>query len=74
MVKLEIREIDGAAALILPNEILDRLHARPGEVLYAVKTSIGYLLTGKNSEIAQQIEAGEGLMDRYADVFAALAK
>lgn len=74
MFKLEIREIDGVAALVLPPEILNRLDAHPGETLYAVETPIGYLLTEKNPEIAKQIEAGEVLMDQYKDVFTALAK
>jgi hypothetical protein len=54
--------------------MLSRLHAKQGAVLYAIETPTGYALTMLDPHVKKQVEDGEALMDRYRDVFAALAK
>ena len=54
--------------------MLSRLHVRQGKTLYAIATPTGYLLTGLDPEVKAQIDAGESFMDRYRDMFAALAR
>jgi hypothetical protein len=54
--------------------MLARLRAGQGTILYAVETPTGYALMTLDPNVKKQIESGEAFMDRYRDVFAALAK
>ena len=74
MVALKLRPVGTSTGVVLPKEMLNRLHAVQGEMLYAIETPTGYTLTTLNPEVKAQIEAGESFMDRYRDAFAALAK
>lgn len=74
MVTLKLRPVGTSTGLVLPKEMLSRLHVRPGDTLYAIETPTGYALTTLNPQVQAQIEAGESFMDRYRDAFAALAK
>ena len=60
--------------LILPKEMLAHLHAKEGQEVFAMETPTGYTLTTLDPRVQKQVEAGEAFMDRYRDVFAALAK
>ena len=51
-----------------------RLRTKQGAVLYAIETPNGYVLTSLDPRVKDQVERGEAFMDRYRDVFAALAK
>ncbi len=74
MVKLKLRAVGTSAGIVLPKEMLARLRAAKGATLYAVEAPSGYVLTTLDPEVKAQIEKGEAFMDRYRDVFAALAK
>ncbi|TAL00885.1 MAG: AbrB/MazE/SpoVT family DNA-binding domain-containing protein [Rhodospirillaceae bacterium] len=74
MLTLKLRAVGTSTGVVLPKEMLAHLHAKQGAVLYAVETPAGYTLTTLDPQIKKQVEAGEALMDRYRDVFAALAK
>jgi putative addiction module antidote len=74
MLALKLRAVGTSTGLVLPKEMLGRLRAGQGEVVYAVETPTGYNLTTLNPNVKEQVETGEAFMDRYRDVFAALAK
>lgn len=74
MLTLKLRAVGTSTGVVLPKEMLSRLHAKQGAVLYAVETPGGYTLTTLDPQVKKQVEAGEAFMDRYRDVFAALAK
>jgi putative addiction module antidote len=74
MLAFKLRAVGTSTGLLLPKEALARLRVGQGDTVYAVETPNGYELTALNPEIKQQVEAGEAFMDRYKDVFAALAK
>lgn len=74
MLTLKLRAVGTSTGVVLPKEMLARLHAKQGAVLYAVETPTGYALTMLDPKIKKQVEAGEAFMDHYRDVFAALAK
>ena len=74
MVALKLRPVGTSTGVVLPKEMLSRLRAGQGEIVYAIETPTGYALTTLNPEVKAQIEAGESFMDRYRDAFAALAK
>ena len=74
MLNLKLRAVGTSTGLLIPKEMLARLHAEKGATLYAVETPAGYTLTALDPTVKRQVEAGEAFMDRYRDVFAALAK
>ena len=74
MVELKLRAVGTSTGVVLPKEMLARLRAEQGAVLYAIETPAGYVLTALNPRVKDQIEDAEAFMDRYRDVFAALAK
>jgi putative addiction module antidote len=71
---LKLRPVGTSSGVVLPKEMLARLRAGQGTVLYAVETPGGYALTTLDPNVKKQVESGEAFMDRYRDVFAALAK
>ena len=74
MLTLKLRAVGTSTGVVLPKEMLLRLRADQGETLYAVETRNGYVLTALDPSVKKQVENGEEFMDRYRDVFAALAK
>lgn len=74
MLPLKLRAVGTSTGVVLPKEMLARLRAEQGAVLYAIETPTGYALTMLDPAVKQQVEDGEAFMDRYRDVFAVLAK
>jgi putative addiction module antidote len=74
MLTLKLRKIGTSIGFILPKEMLAHLRAQEGQEIFAVETPTGYMITTLDPQAQQQVEAGKELMDRYRDVFAALAK
>ncbi|WP_066094169.1 AbrB/MazE/SpoVT family DNA-binding domain-containing protein [Xanthomonas massiliensis] len=60
--KLKITAIGNSAGLILPKELLARLHVEKGDELYAVETPDGIRLTTYDPELAAQMEVAEQVM------------
>jgi antitoxin component of MazEF toxin-antitoxin module len=73
VLKLKLSKVGTATGLVLPEEMLQRLHVREGEDVFAIQTSVGYTITTLHFRVQKQIEIGEAFMDHYRDVFAALA-
>jgi len=74
MLALKLRKVGTSTGLVLPKEMLGHLHAKEGQEIFAIETPDGYRLTTLDPRVQMQVEAGEAFMDRYRDVFAALAK
>ena len=74
MVELKLRAVGTSTGVVLPKEMLARLRAGQGSVLYALETPTGYAITALDPSVKHQVESGEAFMDRYRDVFATLAK
>ena len=74
MLALKLRKVGTSIGLVLPKEMLGHLHAKEGQEVFAIETPTGYTITTLDPRVQKQVEAGEALMDRYRDVFAALAK
>jgi putative addiction module antidote len=74
MLTLKLRAVGTSTGVLLPKEALARLRAEAGDTVYAIETPTGYEITTLNPTVKKQVEAGEAFMDRYRDVFAALAK
>ena len=74
MVKLKLTTIGNSTGLILPKEILERLHVDKGDVLYVLETPNGIELIPYDPEFAPQMEAAENVMREDRDVLKRLAE
>lgn len=74
MTKLKLTSIGTSTGAVIPKEMLSKLKVKKGDVLYAVETADGYLLTPYDPDIEDQLEAGRDFMKKYRDTFKALAK
>lgn len=74
MHSLKITTVGNSAGVVLPREILDRLHVEKGDSLYALETPNGIELTPYNPEFANQMDAAEQVMREDRDVLRKLAE
>lgn len=74
MTKLKLTSIGTSTGAVIPKEMLSKLKVKKGDVLYAVETADGFLLTPYDPDIEDQLEAGREFMKKYRDAFKALAK
>lgn len=74
MATLKLTSIGTSTGAVIPKEILARLKVQKGDVLYAIETAEGYLLTPYDPAIDEQLKAGRQFMKTYRDTFKTLAK
>jgi putative addiction module antidote len=74
LVKLKLRSVGTSTGMIVPKEMLVRMKVGEDDVLFAVETPEGYLLTPYDPEVEKQLKLGREFMSRYRDAFRALAK
>ncbi len=74
MSELKLMSIDDCVGVVLPREILERLKVSEGDVLHAVETPDGIMLTALDPEIAAQLRAGREVMKQYPETLRVLAQ
>ena len=74
MTALKLTTIGTSTGAVIPKEMLARLKVKKGDILYAIETPEGYLLTPYDPAIDEQLKAGQQFMRDYRDTFKALAK
>ena len=74
MATLKLTAIGTSTGIVIPKQILTRLKVGKGDILYAIETAEGFLLTPYDPAIEEQLKAGRQLMKEYRDVFKALAE
>ena len=74
MVALKIRSIGNSVGVILPKEILEALHAREGDVLFATATPDGVHLTPYDPDFEEEMRAFERVRRDYRNALHELAK
>lgn len=74
MATLKLTAIGTSTGAVIPKEMLTRMKVEKGDILYAIETAEGYLLTPFDPGIDAQLEAGRQFMKQYRDVFKALAR
>ena len=72
--KLKLRAVGTSTGVLLPKEMLVRMKVKKDDMLFAVETPEGYLITPYDPEIEKQLKKGREFMSRYRDTFRALAK
>ena len=72
--QLKIVRIGNSAGVILPKELLDRLHVEVGDALSVSQTPEGITLTAEDAEFDHQMAEARKIMKRYRKALSELAK
>jgi hypothetical protein len=71
MLIVRVLEIDGSPSVLLPTEVLRKLHVAEGDEIFLTETPDGYELS---SEVTRQLRIGREIMKKRRDVLSKLAK
>lgn len=75
MVELKVRKFGNSLGVVLPKDVINRLHTGDGERLFLIEAPDGdYRLTPYDPEFQRQMEIAEEGMTRYRNTLHALAK
>jgi putative addiction module antidote len=75
MHELKVRKIGNSFGLVLPKEVLARMHVAEGSPVYITEAPDGsYRLTPYDPEFAEQMEAAEEGLAAYRNALRELAK
>ena len=75
MIDLKVRKIGNSLGVVLPKELLSRLHLEAGDQVFLTETPEGgYRLTPYDPEFEAQMKLAEEGMARYRNTLRALAK
>jgi len=72
--KLKLTAIGNSTGVVLPKELLDRLHVERGDELSVVETPDGLMLTAYDPELAEQMDAADRVMRRRRNLLRKLAE
>lgn len=72
--RLKLSAIGNSTGVVLPREVLDRLHLQRGDELSVVETPDGIMLTPYDPELAEQMDAAERVMREDRDLLHKLAE
>ena len=75
MVELKVRRFGDSLGVLLPKDVIDRLHAKDGESLFLIQAQDGsYRLRRYDTAFQEKMAAADSIVDRYRNTLAALAK
>jgi putative addiction module antidote len=72
--KLKLRAVGTSTGVVLPKEFLQKLKVKRNDLLFAVETPDGYLLTPYDPALEEQLKLGREIMIEHRDTLRALAK
>lgn len=71
---VKVTTVGSSVGIVLPKEILQRLHIEKGDVLYLTEAPDGLRISPYNEQFAKKIEAFEQVMRENRDVLRKLAE
>lgn len=71
--KLKITTVGNSAGVVLPKELLARLHVEKGDTLYVTELPDGIKLAPYDPEFERQMEVAERIMRENRDLLRKLA-
>jgi putative addiction module antidote len=71
---VKITTIGNSVGIVLPKEILNRLHVEKGDTLYISETPEGIQLTPYDQGFADEMDAARRVMRKHRDVLRKLAE
>ncbi len=75
MVELKVRKIDDSLCVVLPEEVVNRLHTKDGEALFLIEAPDGgYQLTAHQPDFEKKMAKAEEVMGRYRNTLHTLSQ
>ena len=74
MTALKLKAVGNSTGIIIPKEILAKLHVEKGDSLFVIETPNGIELTPYDPEFERQMEAARKIMKKRRGVLRELAK
>jgi putative addiction module antidote len=74
MAVLKLTSVGDSTGIVLPKEMLERLHVDSGDTIFALETPNGYLITTSDPEEERQLEVAREAMTEYRETLRILAK
>ena len=74
MPALKLTSVGTSTGLVIPKEMLTRMNVEKGDMLHAVETRDGYLLTPYDAEVERQLEVGRQVLKENRELLRALAE
>lgn len=75
MVELKVRKIGNSLGVVLPMEVVNRLHTGDGEPLFLIEAPDGaYRLTPYDPAFEKKMAKAEDIISRYRNTLHVLAK
>lgn len=75
MVELKVRKFGNSLGVVLPKEVISRLHAGDGQRLYLIEAPDGgYLITPYDPAFEEKMAKVEDICNRYRNTLHVLAK
>ncbi|HEX4577235.1 MAG TPA: AbrB/MazE/SpoVT family DNA-binding domain-containing protein [Edaphobacter sp.] len=71
---VKVITIGNSVGIVLPKEILNRLHIEKGDSLYVIETPNGIELTPYDQDFAEEMESAKRVMRKHRDVLRKLAQ
>lgn len=75
MVEIKVRKFGNSLGVVLPKEVISRLHTGDGQRLYLIEAPDGgYLITPYDPSFEEKMAKVEDICDRYRNTLHVLAK
>ena len=75
MVELKVRKVGNSLGVVLPKEVINRLHTGDGEPLFLIEAPDGsYRLSSHDPEFERKMAKAEEIIGRYRNTLRELAK
>jgi putative addiction module antidote len=71
---VKVITIGNSVGIVLPKEILNRLHIEKGDSLYVIETPNGIELTPYDQDFVEEMESAKRVMRKHRDVLRKLAQ
>jgi len=71
---VKITTVGNSAGIVLPKEILSRLHVEKGDTITLTETPYGFNMTAYDETFMRKLEATERVMRNYRDALRKLAE
>jgi putative addiction module antidote len=71
---VKVTTVGSSTGIVLPREILERLHLEKGDTVYLTETPDGVQLTPYRQDFSEAIEAGRRVMRKYRNTLKKLAE
>jgi putative addiction module antidote len=75
MIALKVRKFGNSLGVVLPKDVISRLHTKDGEPLFLIEAPDGsYRLTPHDPEFEKKMAKAEDIIGRYRNTLHVLAK